>query len=59
MRKGEKKSGGSEEKRKKKGGIRGWWGKKRGRVIYNGKRGRVRRKMRKVGILGVVKKINK
>jgi hypothetical protein len=44
--------GGKKKKKKKKG--RG----ERGR-IYNGNRGRGRRKMGKEGILGVVKKINK
>ena len=54
VRKGEKKSGGGEEKRKKKGGIRGWWGKKKKK-----KEGGWYTTGRKVGILGVVKKINK
>ena len=40
---------------------RGTWvvEKKKREGIYNGKRGRVRRKMRKIGILRVVKEINK
>jgi hypothetical protein len=51
--------GKKKEKRKRKEVVRGWWGKKKKERIYNGNRGRGRRKMGKEDILGVVKKKKK